>query len=112
VWRGTGLLEELIAAAHAGCVTMPMPFVVKEAGCTPPEISVGWAVSLESVDHGFRISSSALTLRSSVPNLDQAVIARIVKEAEQNCPVSGVLNGDLTLGARLVLGAQLSETNQ
>jgi lipoyl-dependent peroxiredoxin len=94
--------EELIAAAHAGCFTMTVAFALQGAGYTPTEISVETAVSLEPDGQGFRISRSALTLRASVPNLDQATFARIAKEAEQNCPVSRVLKADITLEARLV----------
>jgi lipoyl-dependent peroxiredoxin len=93
--------EELIAAAHAGCFTMTVAFALQGAGYTPTEIGVEAAVSLEPDGQGFRISSSALTLRATVPNLDQAAFARIAKEAEQNCPVSKVLKADITLEARL-----------
>jgi lipoyl-dependent peroxiredoxin len=93
--------EELIAAAHAGCYTMTVAFALQGAGYTPTEIGVEAAVSLEPDGQGFRISRSALTLRATVPNLDQAVFARIAKEAEQNCPVSKVLKADITLEARL-----------
>jgi osmotically inducible protein OsmC len=94
--------EELIAAAHAGCFTMTVAFALQGAGYTPTEISVEAAVSLEPDGQGFRISRSALTLRASAPNLDQATFARIAKEAEQNCPVSKVLKADITMEARLV----------
>jgi lipoyl-dependent peroxiredoxin len=93
--------EELIAAAHAGCFTMTVAFALQGAGYTPTEIGVEAAISLEPDGQGFRISSSALTLRATVPNLDQAAFARIAKEAEQNCPVSKVLKADITLEARL-----------
>jgi len=93
--------EELIAAAHAGCFTMTVAFALQGAGYTPTEIGVEAAVSLEPDGQGFRISRSALTLRATVPNLDQAAFARIAKEAEQNCPVSKVLQADITLEARL-----------
>ena len=51
---------------------------------------------------GFRISLSALTLRASVPNLDQDTFARLAQDAEQNCPVSRVLRAEITLDAKLV----------
>jgi|SRR5579862_6252454 len=94
--------EELIAAAHAGCFTMTVAFALQGAGYTSTEISVESAVSLEPDGKGFRISRSALTLRASVPNLDQVSFARIAQEAEQNCPVSKVLKAEITLDAKLV----------
>jgi len=51
---------------------------------------------------GFRVSLSALTLRASVPNLDQDTFARLARDAEQNCPVSRVLRAEITLDAKLV----------
>src|SRR6185295_15892782 len=94
--------EELIAAAHAGCFTMALAFQLQSAGFTPTELSTEAAVSLDPDGKGFRISRSALTLRASVPNLDQATFDRLAKDAEQNCPVSKVLKADISLDAKLV----------
>jgi len=93
--------EELIAAAHAGCFTMALAFQLQTAGYTPTELSTEAAVSLDPDGQGFRISSSALTLRATVPNLEQATFARIARDAEQNCPVSKVLKAQITLDAKL-----------
>ena len=94
--------EELIAAAHAGCFTMALAFRLQAAGYTPTELNVEASVTLEQDGEGFRISRSALTLRASVPNLDQDTFDRLARDAEQNCPVSRVLKAEITLDARLV----------
>lgn len=94
--------EELIAAAHAGCFTMALAFRLQAAGYTPTELNTEAAVTLEKNDEGFRISRSALTLRASVPNLDQDTFDRLAEDAEQNCPVSRVLRTEITLDARLM----------
>jgi osmotically inducible protein OsmC len=93
--------EELIAAAHAGCFTMALAFQLQGAGFTPTELSTEAAVSLEPEGQGFRIKHSALTLRATVPNLDEATFNRLAGEAEKNCPVSKVLNAEITLDAKL-----------
>ena len=93
--------EELIAA-HAGCFTMALAFGLQGGGFTPTELSTEAAVTLEPEGQGFRITRSALTLRANVPNLDQATFARMAEEAEKNCPVSKVLNAEITLDAELV----------
>ena len=98
--RGTNP-EELIAAAHAGCFTMALAFVLQAAGHTPAELSTEAAVTLEPEGQGFRISRSALTLRGRAPGLDEAAFARMAGEAEKNCPVSKLLNAEITLDARL-----------
>jgi lipoyl-dependent peroxiredoxin len=98
--RGTNP-EELIAAAHAGCFTMALAFILQGAGYTPTELNTEAAVTLEPEGQGFRISRSALTLRATVPNLKQSDFSRFASEAEANCPVSKVLRAEITLDARL-----------
>ena len=93
--------EELIAAAHAGCFTMALAFQLQGGGFTATELSTEAAVTLEQEGQGFRITRSALTLRAAVPNLDQPTFARMAGEAEKNCPVSKVLNTEITLDAKL-----------
>jgi len=94
--------EELIAAAHAGCFTMSLAFQLQSAGFTPTELNTEAEVTLEAEGQGFRISRSALTLRAQVQNLDEAVFAKMAGDAEKNCPVSKVLNTEITLDARLI----------
>ena len=94
--------EELIAAAHAGCFTMALAFGLQAAGFTPTELNTEAAVTLEPEGKGFRISRSALTLRGSVPNLDDAKFVDMARDAEKNCPVSKVLNAEIVLDAKLV----------
>jgi lipoyl-dependent peroxiredoxin len=94
--------EELIAAAHAGCFSMTLAFVMEGAGCIPTGLNVEAAVTIEPEGQGFRISHSALTLRAKVPGLDEVAFARMVGDAERNCPVSKVLNAAITLDAKLI----------
>jgi lipoyl-dependent peroxiredoxin len=94
--------EELIAAAHAGCFTMALAFQLQGGGFTPTELNTEAAITLESEGQGFRITQSALTLRARVPNLDEATFTRMASDAEKNCPVSKVLNANITLDAELI----------
>jgi osmotically inducible protein OsmC len=95
--------EELLAAAHAGCFTMALAFALQQAGLTAEELNTEAAVSLDPADGGgFKISRSALTLRAKIPGLDDAKFQELAKGAEQNCPVSKVLNAEITLDAQLV----------
>ena len=93
--------EELIAAAHAGCFTMALAFQLQAAGHTPTELRTEAAVSLEKEGEGFRISRSALTLEAEVPGLDQQSFEELARKAETGCPVSKLLNAEITLDARL-----------
>jgi osmotically inducible protein OsmC len=94
--------EELIAAAHAGCFTMALAFQLQTAGFTPDELTTEAAVSLVPDGAGFKIDKSALTLRAKVPGLDKAKFDELAAIAEKNCPVSRVLNAEITLDATLV----------
>jgi len=94
--------EELIAAAHAGCFTMALAFQLQGAGLTPTELATEAAVSLDRDGQGFKITRSALTLRAKVPDLSEADFQRMAHDAEKNCPVSRVLNAEITLDAKLV----------
>src|SRR5918998_2669117 len=89
--------EELIAAAHAGCFSMALAVQLQNAGFTPNELATECAVSLTKEDGGFRISKSALTLRADVPGIDRAKFEELARAAEKNCPVSKVLNAEITM---------------
>ena len=94
--------EELLAAAHAGCFTMALAFALQQAGLTPDELRTEAAVSLDPADGGgFKISRSELTLRAKIPGIDNAKFQELVKGAEKNCPISKVLNAEITLDAQL-----------
>ena len=93
--------EKLIAAAHAGCFTMALAFQLQTAGYEPTELSTEAAVSLDQDGEGFKITRSALTLRASVPGLDQATFDDLSKKAEKTCPVSRLMNAEITLTATL-----------
>ena len=94
--------EELIAAAHAGCFTMALAFQLQIAGFTPDDLVTQAAVSLESKDGGYVITKSALTLTAKVPGLDQAKFDELAGVAEKTCPVSKLLNAEITLDATLL----------
>lgn len=89
--------EELIAAAHAGCFTMALSFGLARAGYSEGTLETRAAVKLEQKDGGFAITRSDLTLTASVPGIDPAEFEKLAKDAEANCPVSKVLNAEITL---------------
>jgi osmotically inducible protein OsmC len=96
--------EELIAAAHAGCFSMALAFGLQAAGFTADEIRTEAAVTLDPEGDGFKISRSALTLRAKIPGIDEAKFRELAQGAEKNCPVSKVLNAEITLDAELTHG--------
>jgi lipoyl-dependent peroxiredoxin len=94
--------EELIAAAHAGCFSMALAFALGAAGFTPTRIATSAAVTLEPEGAGFKISRSALALEASVPNISREQFQKIAEGAKAGCPVSKVLNAEITLDWKLV----------
>ena len=93
--------EELIAAAHAGCYAMALSFGLTGAGLTAEEITTDALLSLEKEDIGWTIKKIALTVTAKVPGLDAGKFAEIAEATKQGCPVSRVLNCEITLDAKL-----------
>jgi len=90
--------EELIAAAHAGCFTMKLTFDLGAAGFTADTLETTAEVTL---DNG-TITSSKLTLKAKVPGISKEKFDEVAAGAKANCPVSKVLNADISLDATLL----------
>ena len=90
--------EELIAAAHAGCYSMKLSFVLGAAGFTPDNIDTKCTITIE----GGTITDSHLEVSSKVPGIDASKFAECAEEARKTCPVSKLLNANITLSANLV----------
>lgn len=93
--------EELIAAAHAGCFTMALAFQLTGAGHTPESLNTEARLSMEQEGGGFAIKAIALSLQAKVPGCGPEEFQRLAAEAKANCPVSKVLNAEITLDAKL-----------
>jgi osmotically inducible protein OsmC len=98
--RGTNP-EELLGAAHAGCFTMALSLILGEAGLTATKMDTSAKVTIEQVEGGFAITAIHLTLQGQVPGTDEATFRQLAEKAKANCPVSKVLNADITLDASL-----------
>lgn len=93
--------EELIAAAHAGCFAMATSAELGKAGFTPTRLSVKATVTLEPVDGKPTVSSSALELSAEIPGIDDARFQAIAAGAKAGCPISRLLQTQITLVATL-----------
>lgn len=89
--------EELIAAAHAGCFSMKLSFVLGAAGFEPESIETISAISLEN---GV-ITNSHLTVQAKVPGISAEKFKECADDAKANCPVSKALNISITMDASL-----------
>ncbi|MEO5906172.1 MAG: OsmC family protein [Saprospiraceae bacterium] len=90
--------EELVAAAHAGCYSMKLSFILNAAGFTPDNIDTKCTVTLE----GGAIISSHLDTTASVPGIDAAKFEECAQEAKLTCPISKSLTATVTITASLV----------
>jgi len=90
--------EELIAAAHAGCFTMKLSFVLNAAGFTADNIDTKCTITL---DNG-AITESHLEVTATVPGIEKAKFDESVADAKANCPISKLLNTNITYEAKLV----------
>jgi len=90
--------EELVAAAHSGCFSMKLSFVLGAAGFTPDNIDTKCTITL---DNG-AITESHLEVTAKVPGIDAAKFEECVADAKANCPISKLLNTNITHEAKLV----------
>ena len=97
--EGTGTNpEELIAAAHAGCFNMKLSFSIGAAGFTPDYLETIAEVTL---DNG-AITQSHLILKGKVPGISEEKWNECVDDAKANCPISKLLNTNITVDKTLV----------
>ena len=92
--------EELVAAAHAGCFSMKLSFVLGSAGFTPESLESTATITLDPAQGA--ITSSHIVLKAKVPGIDKAKFDECAAEAKANCPISKLLNTEITLDAELL----------
>ncbi|RZM25694.1 MAG: OsmC family peroxiredoxin [Pedobacter sp.] len=90
--------EELIAAAHSGCFTMQLSFLLSEAGYEPENLDTTAKVKF---DNG-TITEIHLELTGTVPGIAEEEFEQIATKAKEICPVSKLLKADITLSITLV----------
>ncbi|MGN6439433.1 MAG: OsmC family protein [Agriterribacter sp.] len=89
--------EELVAAAHAGCFSMKLSFVLQEAGFTAEEIYTNCVITFENG----AIVSSHLELKATIPGISKEKFDEAAADAKANCPISKLLNTNISLDATL-----------
>ncbi len=90
--------EELVAAAHSGCFTMKLSFVLNEKGFTADTLTTKCNITFENG----AITKSHLIVEAKIPGISGEVFQQAVTEAEKDCPISKLLNTTITSEAKLV----------
>lgn len=94
--------EELIAAAHATCVSMALANGLAQAGHPPTRLETDAVATLDEADGGFRITKMHLTVRGEVEGVDEAEFEQAAETAKEGCPVSNALSSvEISLDASL-----------
>lgn len=95
---GTGTNpEELIAAAHAGCLSMALAAGLERAGTPAEKVATRASATLEKVGEAFRITRMKLEVRAKVPGVSAAAFQEAAVKAKDGCPVSNALKGNVTI---------------
>ncbi|HEX7043895.1 MAG TPA: OsmC family protein [Burkholderiales bacterium] len=93
--------EELIGAAHAGCFAMALAGQLERAGMKAERIQTNATVTLEMGTGGPAITAVHLDVTAKVPGATQEAFSKAANETKTGCPVSKVLNTNITMDARL-----------
>jgi len=93
--------EELLGAAHAGCFSMALSAQLGAASLTPESINTTANLKMEKLDSGWAITAIHLDVSARVPKADDAAFQKAAADAKAGCPVSKVLNANITMSAKL-----------
>ena len=91
--------EELVAAAHAGCFSMKLSFILNEAGFTPDKIETKCDITLADG----AIKKSHLTVTAKIPGISKEKFDECAKNAKENCPISKSLNTNIDISMEATL---------
>jgi osmotically inducible protein OsmC len=93
--------EELIAAAHAACFSMALSGQLGNANMTAESIRTTAALTLDKTDAGFTITAVHLDVTAKIPGADRGAFETASQNAKAGCPVSRLLNAEITMDAKL-----------
>lgn len=90
--------EELVAAAHAGCFSMKLAFIIDAAGFTADKIETKCEINFENSV----LTNSHLTVTAKIKGISKEKFDEAVADAEKNCPISKALSFKISVSASLV----------
>ena len=95
--------EELVAAAHASCYCMALSAGLGRAGTPPTRLEVSATVTFQQIEGGWKVASSALTVKGTVAGVTSDEFAAAAEAAKDGCPISGALKGNVDLSVDATL---------
>jgi osmotically inducible protein OsmC len=95
--------EELLAAAHASCYCMALSSDLGDAGTPPEKLEVSATVTFKEIEGGWKTGSSHITVKGTVPGIDEAAFKKAAEGARDGCPISGALKGNVEISVEATL---------
>ncbi len=89
--------EELLAAAEAACFSMALSGNLERNGTPATRIETSAACTVDKAGSGFKITTMKLTVRATVPNIDDAKFQQVAEETKKTCPISMAIIGNVDL---------------
>ena len=93
--------EELIAAAHAGCFTMALSGQLGNREMTAESIKTTATLTMEKQEAGWTVTAIHLDVAAKIPGADQAKFEEAANAAKTGCPISRLLNTNISMSAKL-----------
>jgi osmotically inducible protein OsmC len=95
--------EELVAAAHSSCFAMALSGALGRAGTPPERLDVSAEVTFDKLEAGWRVVSSALTVKGVVPGMSREDFVAAAEATKDGCPISVALSGNVALSVEATL---------
>ena len=89
--------EELLAAAHASCFSMAFSARLGKNGTPPTNLDVRAEITFDQVDGGWKVATSLLKVKGTVPGIDKATFEQLAEDAKENCPISAAIKGNVAI---------------
>ena len=95
--------EELLAAAHAACFSMAFSARLGKNGTPATALDTQASVTFDQVDGGWKVTTSVIKVKGTVPGIDRATFERLAEDAKDNCPISVAIRGNVELSVEPTL---------
>jgi len=95
--------EELLAAAHASCFSMAFSARLAKNGTPADQLDVKVEVTFDQGEGGWKVASSNITVKGTVPGIDKATFERLADDAKDNCPISAAIRGNVEVSVQAEL---------
>lgn len=92
--------EELIGAAHASCFSMALGMMLEQEGVKDVKIETTCDISMDKEGDGFAVKKAHLTT-TIASDADEAKVLEIAGKAKEGCPISKLLNAEITMDAKV-----------